>query len=265
MILHSRYLSWAASGENRVVDDEARLLAEGGHEVDRWEVPFSTSGPGLIQSGVGAIWSSTAVAEVRRRVRSFRPDVVHFHNLFPKLSPAAVRAAEDEGVAVTMTLHNYRLMCLPGTLRRAGAPCELCVGKVPWRGVAYRCLRDSALGSGALAASLVVHRALDTFSRITLCLAVSEFVASKHVEAGLPAEQVRVKRNFSWEMPRRRAPGEFFLYLGRLSPEKGVGTLLEACRRSAFPLVIAGDGQEADALRAAAPEGVDFRGAIPPS
>jgi glycosyltransferase involved in cell wall biosynthesis len=157
-------------------------------------------------------------------------------------------------------------MCLPATFLRDGLVCESCLGHVPWRGVAYRCYRGSALGSAALALSISLHRGLRTFDAVTRYLAVSEFVRAKYIEGGLSSSRIRVKSNFTWPAARREGPGEYFLYLGRLSSEKGVDTLLRAWRRGASlgQLVVAGDGPQGEDLRRAAPRGVQFLGAVPP-
>jgi glycosyltransferase involved in cell wall biosynthesis len=264
LVLHSRYLSWIASGENRVVEDEKRLLEEAGHDVVVWDPPFAPDAPGRTRRGVEAIWSTEAVRHVRALINKHKPEVVHAHNIFPTLSPACLRVASHEGIAVVMTLHNYRLMCLPGTLLRRGQPCELCVGKSPWRGVRYRCLRGSLPGSTALASSLALHRRIKSFDNVTLYLAVSQFVASKHLEAGVSSERVRVKRNFSWESRKRKGAGDYFLFIGRLSAEKGLATLLRAWPGTHANLLVVGDGPEADRLKSSAPPGVGFTGAISP-
>lgn len=265
LILHSRYLSGPASGENRVAEEEARLLRDAGHQVTMWApAPDGLAGVGLVRAGLSAVWSPSAVAEVRRLVRRSRADVVHVHNLYPMLSPAVLRTAESEGAAVVVTLHNYRLMCLPANFLREGRTCELCLGKAPWRGVMYRCYRDSALGSAAMASSLVLHRGLGSFDRVRRFLAVSEFVRHKHIEAGVSPGRIRVKRNFVWAAPRRQGPGEYFLYLGRLAPEKGIETLLRAAHDLPHRLVIVGEGPQGEALRRGAPPSVEFHGPVAP-
>jgi glycosyltransferase involved in cell wall biosynthesis len=266
LILHSRYLSGAVSGENRVVDDEARLLIEGGHQVDVWDpVPASAHGLRLVGTAARAIWSTEATARVRRLIRRSKAEIVHCHNLFPLLSPAVLRAASGEGAAVVMTLHNYRLLCLPATFIRDGRVCEDCLGRTPWPGVVHACYRDSTLGSAALATSLSLHNAFHTFDRVTKYLAVSGFVRRKYVEAGWPDDRIEVKSNFAWGSPRRGGPGRYFLYLGRLSPEKGVATLLAAWRRSSARLLVVGDGPAAQALRGDAPANVEFRPTVSPA
>ena len=118
LLLHSRYLSGPASGENRVVEDELRLLREAGHEVAAWQpsVAAKTSGPRL---AADAVWSRGAARDVGRLVRERRPDLVHVHSLYPRLSPAVLRAIPPD-IPIVMTLHNFRLMCLPATYLPAG-------------------------------------------------------------------------------------------------------------------------------------------------
>jgi glycosyltransferase involved in cell wall biosynthesis len=209
------------------------------------------------------VWSTDAVREVRRLVRERKPDVLHVHNLFPALSPAVVRAGAAEGVAVVATLHAYRLLCLPANFLRDGNVCELCLGRLPWRGVVHRCYRGSVPASASLGASIGLHRLLGSFGRVALFLAVSDFLRSKHLAAGFPAERVVVKPNFADAMPRRAGPGEYFLFLGRLAPEKDVRTLLAAWEQVDARLLVVGDGPDGPELRRAVPAGVEFRGHVP--
>ena len=260
LVLHSRYASGHLSGENRVVADEARLLEQAGHEVCIW----APSGEGLrgaraLRAGVQAVWSRAA-ANV---VRDYRPDVVHCHNLFPLLSPAVLRQASGDA-PVVVTLHNYRLLCLPATFVRDGRSCEDCLGRVPWRGAVYGCYRGSRAASTPLALSLTLHRAIGSFDRVSLYLAVSEFVREKHVQAGFPRARIRVKPNFVWPSERRCGPGGAFLYVGRLAPEKGIRQLVEAWRAVPAPLVVVGDGPDAKRLRSSLPPNVELRPPVPP-
>jgi glycosyltransferase involved in cell wall biosynthesis len=261
LVLHSRYASGASSGENRVVEDEVELLRAAGHDVRLWApMPDDATAGSRIGLAVSAVWSRGAVAEVRRLAAEFQPDVIHVHNLFPLLSPAVLRAV---GAPVVVTLHNYRLLCLPAVFLRDGRACEDCLGKFPWRGVVHRCYRGSAAGSAALAASLGVHRRMRTFDHVAMFLAVSEFVCRKHLEAGFDPARIRVKPNFGSAQPRRQGPGEDFLFLGRLSEEKGLDRLVSIWRDVPARLVVVGDGPERARLEAAAPDTVEFRGSVP--
>ena len=260
LVLHSRYLSGTSSGENRVVEDEVELLRSAGHEVRLWAPsPEDAGGTSRLRLDARAVWSRAATREVERLAAELRPDVVHVHNLYPMLSPAVLRTA---AAPVVVTLHNYRLLCLPATFLREERTCEDCLGALPWRGVVHRCYRGSAAGSAALAASLGVHRRAGTFRHVAAFLAVSEFVREKHVEAGFDPDRIRVKPNFTAPLPRREGPGRDFLFLGRLSEEKGLDRLVGMWRDVPARLVVVGDGPERARLEAMAPDTVEFRGAV---
>jgi glycosyltransferase involved in cell wall biosynthesis len=266
LLLHSQYRSGPVSGENRVVQDEATLLREAGHRVRVMAPePVGNSPMDIAAAGRDAVWSVQSASMVRRLIRRHGIEVVHCHNLFPSLSPAVLRAAEDTGATVVVTLHNYRLLCLPATLVREGRICEDCVGRAPWPGVVHSCYRGSRTASLAMATSLALHRRLLTFNRVHSYLAVSRFVRDKHVQAGFPPERIHLKPNFSWPSPRRESPGKRFVFLGRLSPEKGLDTLISAWRRVPADLDVFGDGPQMAQLRRSSPPRVRFRGLVPPS
>jgi glycosyltransferase involved in cell wall biosynthesis len=263
LILHSRYLSGDASGENRVVEDEYRLLKEGGHDVRLWQPsPTDVRGINLLKTSAGAIWSHSAVRRVVHMAREHRSDVVHIHNLIPALSPAAIRGVAAEGIPVVITLHNYRYMCLPSTFLRDDRICEDCLGHVPWRGIYHRCYRGSALASGVMAASFTLHGKIGTFTKVARFFAVSSFVREKYIEAGFPPESIAIKPNFAWPAEVREGAGDYFLFAGRLSAEKGIETLVRAWDRSLGRLVIVGDGPQADMLKRTGADGVEFRGLV---
>jgi glycosyltransferase involved in cell wall biosynthesis len=259
LVLHSRYATGSSSGENRVVQDEVELLRERGHEVTDWSPmpPEDRARQALL--GARAVWSPSAVRELRAQIRSHHPDVIHVHNLFPLLSPAVLRTA---AAPVVLTLHNYRLLCLPATFLRDGKTCEDCLGRAPWRGVGHRCYRGSVAGSASLAASITLHRRLRTFDRVARFLAVSEFVRDKYIEAGFDSGRMVVKPNFVPATAQRRGPGRDFLYLGRLSVEKGLGALMPIWAQVPARLLVVGDGPERAGLEHGAPGNVRFVGSV---
>ncbi len=262
-VLHSRYLSGPASGENRVLGDDVKLLTDAGHEVRTWTPSPGTGPKAQAKAALQAVWSAEAVAQVRELVGRWGAEIVHCHNLFPLVSPAVIREAGARGAGVVMTLHNYRLMCLSGSFYRDNHNCEECLGHLPWRGVVHRCYRESALAGGVLAASLTVHRSVSTFDRVDRFLAVSDFVRKKHIEAGIAAERIEVTPQFAWPTARREGPGDYFLYLGRLTREKGANALIDSWTPDLGRLVVVGDGSEMAHLRAVAPPNVEFRGLVP--
>jgi glycosyltransferase involved in cell wall biosynthesis len=235
-------------GEEEAVDLEVAFLREHGHLVvpltaDNRAIPVQRAWLVALQ----AVWAPEAYRRVRAKLQETRFDVVHIHNFFPLFSPAIHFAAGTEGVAVVQTLHNYRLLCPNAVFFRDGHACEDCLGKlVPWPGVLHCCYRGSRAATGAVAAMLVVHRLLRTWERtVDIFIALTEFARQKFIQGGLPADRIVVKPNFVDPDPGPGPhDGGYALFVGRLSPEKGVRTLLAAWERlgPGIPLKIAGDG-----------------------
>ena len=173
-----------------------------------------------------------------------------------RLSPSVHRACHDAGVPTVQTLHNFRLLCTNALFLRNGQICEDCLGKTPWRGVVRRCYRDSFLASAAVTRMIVSNRRRNSWGQdVDAFIALTEHSRSKFIAGGLPADRVFVKPNFVEDSHRPgSAPSssDVVLYAGRLSKEKGVGTLLSAWAgtelRRHGRLVIAGDGPERAAL-----------------
>lgn len=232
LMCHNRYR--VTGGEDRSADAEAALLEEAGAEVDRYELSNDAIPPRAgLRYGLRTVWSAESYGEVRRRLRAGRHHVVHVQNSFPLLSPAVFWAARKEGVPVVAALRNFRLTCLNGLLFRDGGVCEVCLGRPPLPGIRYRCYRDDLLASCAVAASVVTHRVIGTWKRtVDVFVTPSAFARRKLAQAGLDPARIAVKPNFVHPDPGPgRGRGGFVLYAGRLSPEKGIRTLLEAWRR----------------------------------
>jgi len=248
LIAHNTYHQ--PGGEDTVVSAEKDLLVRMGDEVSEYtrhnrEIE-SGSTCSNIALGLRAIWSSATRDELYKVLRNNRPDVVQFHNTFPLISPAAYYACQDLGIPVIQTLHNYRLFCPAANFFREGKVCEDCLGKSPWQAVRHACYRQSHSASAALAGMLSFHRWYGTWANlIDRYIALSEFSRDKFVEAGLASEKIVVKPNFVLPDPGVGfGPREYALFLGRLSEEKGLPTLLQAWTNlhPSFVLRIIGDG-----------------------
>ena len=256
MLLHNTYQH--PGGEDQVFAAEGALLEGRGHEVERFTVSNDLI-DGMSRAALAAstVWNRDSYRALRAQFRAKRPDVAHFHNTFPLLSPSAYAAARDQGVPVVQTLHNYRLLCVNALLFRDGHICNDCLGHpVPWQGVAHACYRGSRLASAAVATMIALHRARGTWMNdVDLYIALTEFARSRFIAGGLPAERIVVKPNFVHPDPGLGdASGNFALFVGRLVPEKGIRTLIDAWQRIGpnFPLRIVGDGPLAPQVAAAA-------------
>jgi glycosyltransferase involved in cell wall biosynthesis len=256
LAVHNRYQ--LPGGEDQVFVDETALLEARDQRVLRYEVHNDQVKQlkrlALVKD---TVWNSSAYRELGALIRRERPDVVHFHNTLPLISPAGYYAARAEGVPVIQTLHNYRLLCPVALLFRDGRVCEDCMGKsVPWPGVFHGCYRGSRAASGVIATMLSVHRAFRTWTEmVDLYIALTEFARNKFIEGGLPAEKIVVKPNFVAPDPGRgQGGGGYALFVGRLAPEKGTGTMLAAWEQlgTRIPLKIVGDGPLRDRVVGAA-------------
>lgn len=260
-------------GEHVVFEAEARLLQVHGQEVFQFTRDNSTVGQlHQLQLAQRTLWNQEVYRELRALIRRKRPSVMHVHNTLPLISPAAYYAAQAEGVPVVQTLHNYRLVCPSGVLFRDGHVCELCVGKrIPWPGVRHACYRGSRAASAGVAAMLATHTMIGTWQRqVNVFVALTEFSRQKFTAGGIPAEKIMVKPNFvEGDDGRGSHAGGFALFVGRLSAEKGVETLLDAWSaiRDPIPLKIVGGGPLEAELRTRSGVGsvVHFLGTQPPS
>jgi len=256
LFVHNRYLIRA--GEDAVWESEQKLLLERGHEViaytrDNREITRLSS-PRI---GLRAVWSAEDYSAIRETIRQHRPDVVAIHNFFPLISPAAYYAARAEKAPVVQTLHNFRLLCLGSYLYRDGKLCEDCLGKLtPWPGIFHGCYRQNRVASSGVAAMLTAHKTLGAWRRmVDVYIALTDFAKAKFIEGGLPAEKIVVKPNFVRDDPGiGKGDGKYALYVGRLSPEKGLDTMIAAWKElgQIVPLKIVGAGALAGRVTEAA-------------
>jgi glycosyltransferase involved in cell wall biosynthesis len=264
LVVHNFYQQ--PGGEDQVFRDEAELLRQHGQDL----LTLEFHNDAIAEMGVAGrlalarktIWNKDSYKRIFQSCQSFRPQVVHFHNTFPLVSPAGYAAARDAGAAVVQTLHNYRLICPVATLFRQGRVCEQCVGRtVPWPGVVHKCYRDSRSASAVTASMLAWHKRRGTYANaVDRYIALTEFARAKLIQGGLPAAKLLIKPNFVPDLAQGTGNGDFVLFVGRLVPEKGIATLLSAWSQartgplSRLKLRIMGDGPLAEQVRRSSPE-----------
>ncbi|HEX5594835.1 MAG TPA: glycosyltransferase [Micromonosporaceae bacterium] len=271
VVAHNRYRSAQPSGENTVVDREIVQLTAAGVEVvpllrDSDEIPALSRGAKALLP-ISPIYAPRAQRDLSRLIEEHRPDVLHLHNPYPLLSPWVVRTAHRHGVPVVQTVHNYRQVCPAGIYFRDGRICQDCRGRalaVP--AIRHRCYRGSRAQSALMATTLAVHR--PTWRSVDHYIAPASAIRDHLVEYGIPADRITVKPN-ALEDPGTPAPiGDGFLFIGRLSPEKGLDLLLDAWGRhpegGLGRLRIVGDGELRPLAEAAAATrtDVDFLGPL---
>jgi glycosyltransferase involved in cell wall biosynthesis len=245
LLVHNYYQQ--SGGEDVVFDSEKKLLEERGHTVFEYtDTNFRLQSLNRIAAARETIWSDHSYQKIRQKIVQNKPDVVHFHNTFLLISPAAYYACRELGIPIVQTLHNYRLICPSAIFYRNGGVCEDCLGKAfPWPGVLHKCYRGSHLQSLVVAAMLAYHRMIHTWSEIVdVFISLTEFGRNKMIEANLPSHKIFVKPNFvnREDVPRVGA-GNHAIFIGRLTPEKGLNTLVKAWSFfDQIPLKILGNG-----------------------
>ncbi len=244
--IHNSYQIRGGEDESR--EAEQRLLREMGHSVEVYEENNDRlSSLNAIQLACKTVWSKEAYKTVKQLLARQPHDIVHVQNFFPLISPSVYYAAKSMGVPVVQTLRNYRLLCPNAMFFREGRVCEACIGKaIPLPGVLHGCYRESQTASGAVATMLTVHRLMQTWmQKVDLYIALTEFARQKFIQGGFPEDKIVVKPNFVNPDPGiGEGRGGYALYVGRLSVEKGLDTLLAAWEKlgKQLPLKIVGDG-----------------------
>lgn len=265
LLIHTYYQQ--PGGEDEVFAAEAALLESRGHTV----IPVTLHNRDLAampawRRAAVTIWNNHTYRKLRALIRETHPEVAHIHNTFPLASPAVFHAAAAEGVPVVMTLHNYRLLCPAAIFYRNGRVCEDCLGKTfPWPGVLHGCWRGPT-STAVVAAMLTLHRWMGVWEdKIQTYIALTEFARQKFVEGSFSPNKFVVKPNFVAPDPGVGThTGGYALFVGRLSAEKGIRTLLRAWERlgGKLPLKIVGDGPLRDMAREAVRQidGVEWLG-----
>jgi len=270
LLVHNQYQ--IPGGEEVVFEQERELLEQEGHEVltycrSNFEAE-DYNGLRRLALVRNISWSVDTKVELARLLREQKPDVVHVHNTFMMMSPSVFAACREAGVPVVQTLHNYRMFCPAANFIREGKVCEECSEYGLLSGVRHGCYRDSSAATATVALMIEVQRQRKAYA--DLYVALSEFSRQKFIANGIPSGKLCVKPNFVHPDPgERELDGNYAIYAGRLSEEKGLETLLDAWRqlRCDIPLLIVGDGPLLAPLQERAANlglaGVSFLGRLP--
>src|SRR3954468_22710669 len=262
VVAHNRYASASPSGENVIVDAEIAQLNAAGVTA----IPFLRSSdeiaglskPAKALLPLSPVYNGPSQRALASLIDTEKPDLIHLHNPYPLLSPWVIRTAHKAGVPVIQTVHNYRQVCSSGLYFRDGQVCHDCRGRAfGLPAIQHACYRGSKAQSAVMATTLAVHRG--TWRSVDRYIALTGAIAAHLGDYGIPADRIAVKPNALPDPGAAGGPGSGFLVASRLSPEKGLGLLLDAWNRSGDgelgTLRIAGDGP----LRARAEEAAATR------
>ncbi len=206
-----------------------------------------------VRKVVKSVYSLEARKEIGRLIDDVKPDIVHAHNVYHHLTPAIFGAIQKKGVPAVMTVHDLKIGCPSKLMLAADGVCERCKGGKTWNAVQQRCLKGSLPLSAVAAFETTLHNFMGSYRKnVDLFILPSHFHTNKLIDWGLPAEKTRYLPNAVdvSEMVPDFSAGERFVFVGRLSEEKGLLTFVKAVAESGVAATIVGTGPQEDELRA---------------
>ena len=267
LLVHNAYQQ--RGGEDAVFAHEAALLRDAGLnvQVEAFANDSIHTITRKMRVAINANGDRQMAQRIVQRATDFGADLVHIHNFWPLVTPAAHIALASAGIPVVQTLHNYRLLCANGMLMRDGRVCEDCLSDSRVSALRHRCYRRSIAGTGAVLAmqnaSIRNPQWVDSVARFVV---LTEFARDKFAAAGIPPERMIVKGNsivdpLPGDPPKVARKG--VLFVGRIAPGKGVALLTKAAELAPdVPVTIIGDGPLRGLLEASAPANVEFLGQL---
>lgn len=242
LIIHTFYQ--APGGEDAVFQQESELLSQD-NQVHTLTFQNRKSLLGALQTAC-SIWNILAANKLKKAIRHFKPDIIHLHNTHYAAGPILIRTIAKQGVPQVMTLHNFRLLCPSATLYHHN---HLFLDSLkqdfPWTAIREKAVNNSAIKTFVLAFNYWFHRKIGTWKKVNRYINLSTFARSIFADSTLdvPSEKFVVKPNFVFPSTLRQpVPQDYFIYVGRLSEEKGIINLIEAFKMTPLQLRIIGAG-----------------------
>ena len=247
LFIHNTYQQ--RGGEDVIFENESELMESHGHSVERLlfdNHQIKTSLDKFL-TGVKSLYNFESAKLVEAVIKNFSPDLIHIHNLFPIASPSILYVADKYKIPVVLSIHNYRLICPSATLLHNGKIYEKSIHSIfPLDAIVKGVYRGSKIQTASAVLMTGTHKLLGTWkNKVTRYIVMSQFAKNKFLDSSLNVaeEKWSIKPNFSPDMGVGDTAREnSFLFIGRLTAEKGIETLLEAARITGFKLEILGDG-----------------------
>lgn len=198
------------------------------------------------------IYSFEAQKKISALIDAFSPDLAHGHNIYHHISPSILPVLRSRGVPTVLTLHDLKIACPAYKMLTHDGVCERCKGGNLFNVIRHRCVKDSLAVSALVFAEAAVNRLLSSYrDNVTKFVVPSQFYRDKFVEWGWPQDRFTYIPNFvDVERLKPHSHKEnYFVFFGRLGPEKGLLTLIDAAAMAGISLVIVGTGPEEHRVR----------------
>ena len=244
-------------GEDIYVNLLIKLLREKGHRVKLYAKHSSSIEQNLnnkMAVATNLVYNRQTATELQKIIRVFKPDIAHIHNVYPLISPSAYIICKNAGVSIVQTIHNYRFMCAAGTLYHGSTVCKECLqGKSLFPCIWHRCYRNSFVSTILLTITLMVqrNRIIKTIDRFIFPTYFSKKIYEEYFN--LPKSKsivihhgLKIADNSS---QKSDSPSNYFLFIGRLSKEKGILDLVKhISKKPKISLIVVGTGPLAKEL-----------------
>jgi glycosyltransferase involved in cell wall biosynthesis len=244
LMLHNRYK--LTGGEDVSTDSEYTLLKNHGVDIETLFINNDMiDHKNKVKLALNTVWSNKYYHEILKKIQKEKYDIVHVQNFFPLFSPSIFYAAKKAGARTIMSVRNYRLICPNGLMYVNNNICTDCIGKkIPYPAILKKCYRNSYEATAVTVAMLSSHNFLNTWSKeIDGLICISAFVKKQLILGNFDEKKLHVKYNFvSTEILPNFEPQNYYIYVGRISTEKGIDILLNSFKANKKKLIIIGDG-----------------------
>lgn len=252
LIIHNYYKN--RGGEDTVFENESKALKEKGYEVIRYirhnDELQDYSALKKLFFPLLIIKNNKAIKDLKKIIKNNDIDIAHVHNVFPLISPYVYHLLRKHNIKIVQTLHNYRFLCPNGVFYTKKKNCQLCMNGNFFHCIINKCYKNSYIYSFLYAYVIKMYQKIFK-NEIDMLIPLTKFSKNIFLKAGYNKEKLSIKDNAYYNKEIKRAPSQgYFLFLGRLSPEKGIEFLLESFKKMPqYKLVVAGIGKKLDKLK----------------
>ncbi len=262
-LLFANNFYYLRGGAEKVFLDEMALLSEKGHDIALFTRNFSGNLPSehskffaspieyedvsltvKLSSAFKMIYSFETKRKFLELIDFFKPDIIHGHNIYGRLTTSVIDAARKRRVPFILTLHDYKLICTSYLMLNKGRVCERCISGSTINCILTRCHKNSLAASSVYTVESLFNNFFRKHDTVNYFICPSRFLIKKHSEAGWPEDKLIHIPNFvrASDFEPEYSNEGYILFAGRLSKEKGVLTLLDAVEGLDVILKIVGDG-----------------------